>query len=260
MSTSIISYYNIHAHTFCDHLLSFALGTEVVAFLDSARTGIPSLFNIKCEVLIEPTTQIAKCQTCKKYRKSLAAMTSRCHKDNCSYPSSHTTYLNLHTPEKNERLRRLHQDNKKAKLYMMHLKRKISEAAREGGITLDEELHNDMKALVDSSTKQVHSLHPEGTFECIFWDQQKKASSVKNAKSMRWHPVFIKWCLYLRHLSEKSYELLRKTGCIKLPSQRILRDYTHYISTTIGFSTEIDQNLLDVAFLSNEQICISYHG
>ena len=238
--------------TFVDHPLSFALGTEVVAFLDSARTGIPSLFNIKCEVLIEPTTRIAKCQTCKKYRKSLAAMASRCHKDDCSHPSSHTTYFNLHTPEKNERLRRLHQDNKKAKFCIMRLKRKISEAACEGGITLDEELHNDMKALVDSNTKQVHSLHPEGTFECIFWDQQKKVSSLKNAKSMRWHPVFIKWCLYLRHLSEKSYELLRKTGCIKLPSQRTLRDYTHYISTTIGFSTEIDQNLLDVAFLSND--------
>ena len=130
-------------------------------------------------------------------------MASRCHKDDCSHPSSHTTYFNLHTPEKNERLRRLHQDNKKAKFCIMRLKRKISEAACEGGITLDEELHNDMKALVDSNTKQVHSLHPEGTFECIFWDQQKKASSLKNAKSMRWHPVFIKWCLYLRHLSEK---------------------------------------------------------
>lgn len=117
---------------------------------------------------------------------------------------------------------------------------------------MDEELHNDMKTLIDSSTKQVHSLHPDETFECIFWDQQKKVSSLKKAKSMRWHPIFIKWCLYLRHLSEKSYELLRKTGCIKLPSQRTLRDYTHYISTTIGFSSEVDQNLLDVALLSND--------
>ena len=232
--------------------MSFALGTEVIAYLDPTRTGKPSLFNVKCEVLIKPTTVKAKCQACKKYRKSLAAMTSRCHKDDCSHPSSHTTYFNLHTPEKNECLRRLHQENKKAKLCIMRLKQRISEAARDGGIKLNEELHNDMKAMVDNSTKQVHSLHPEGTFERIFWDQQKKASSLNNAKSMRWHPVFIKWCLYLRHLSEKSYELLRKTGCIKLPSQRTLRDYTHYISTTIGFSTEIDQNLLDVAFLSND--------
>ena len=40
--------------------------------------------------------------------------------------------------------------------------------------------------------------------------------------------------------------------CIKLSSQRTLRDYTHYISATIGFSVEVDKNLLDVAYLSND--------
>ena len=151
-------------------------------------------------------------------------MTSRCHKDDCSHPSSHTTYFNLHTPEKNERLRRLHQENKKAKLCIMRLKQRISEAARDGGIKLNEELHNDMKAMVDNSTKQVHSLHPEGTFERIFWDQQKKASSLNNAKSMRWHPVFIKWCLYLRHMSY----------CEKQGALSCLRR-GHYVTTHIIF-------------------------
>ena len=179
-------------------------------------------------------------------------MASRCHKDDHSHPSSHTTYFNLHTPEKIERLCRLHKECKKARLCIMRLKQRISEAAVDGGVALDEELHNDMKALVDTSTKHVHSLYPEDTFERIFWDQQKQASLLKNAKSMRWHPIFIKWCLYLRHLSGKSYEMLRNSGCIKLPSQRTLRDYTHYITTTIGFSTEVDKNLLDVAFLSKD--------
>lgn len=65
-------------------------------------------------------------------------------------------------------------------------------------------------------------------------------------------PLFIKWCLYLRHLSGKSYELLRSSGCIKLPSQATLRDYTHHIPAKIGFSAEVDQHLVDVAFLSND--------
>jgi len=51
---------------------------------------------------------------------------------------------------------------------------------------------------------------------------------------MKWHPLVIKWSLYLRHLSGKAYELLRKTGYIKLPSQRTLHDYTHYIPPTIA--------------------------
>ena len=133
----------------------FTIGTEIVGFLDSARTGVPSLYNVKCEVLTESTNNGTKCSVCKNYRKTLAAMASRCQKYDRSHPSSHTTYANLHTPEKNERLNRLHKENKKAKLYIMRLKQRISEAVTEGGITLDKELHIDMKALVDTSTKQV---------------------------------------------------------------------------------------------------------
>ena len=44
--------------------------------------------------------------------------------------------------------------------------------------------------------------------------------------------------------------MLRESGCIKLPSQRTLRDYTHYIKATVGFSVKVDQHLVDVADLS----------
>ena len=73
---------------------------------------------------------------------------------------------------------------------------------------------------------------------------------------MRWHPLFIKWCLYLRHLSGKAYELLRDSGCVRLPSQRTLRDYTHYISASVGFSAEVDEQLLHVCDLSVERNCV----
>ena len=51
----------------------------------------------------------------------------------------------------------------------------------------------------------------------------------------------------LIHVSGKAYEILRQSGCIKLPSQRTLRDYTHFVSTTVGFSTEVDRQLMDIA-------------
>jgi len=47
--------------------------------------------------------------------------------------------------------------------------------------------------------------------------------------SMKWEPVIIRWCLYLRHPSRSSaYEVLRESGIIKLPAQRTLRDYTYF--------------------------------
>lgn len=161
-------------------------------------------------------------------------------------------YTNLHTPEKNERLSRLHQENKKAKLHIARLEQNIMLATCADGVNLDVTLHDDVRVMATENSKAVYSSYSEGTFQRLFWDQQQKASSFKNPRSMKWYPLFIKWCLYLRHLSGKSYELLRSSGFIKLPSQSTLRDYTHYITTTIGFSTEVDKELLDVSFLSNE--------
>ena len=60
----------------------------------------------------------------------------------------------------------------------------------------------------------------------------------------------IKWFPYLRLLLGKAYETLRESGITELPSQRTLRNYTHYCKTAIGFLHEIDQNLVEVADLS----------
>lgn len=56
-----------------------------------------------------------------------------------------------------------------------------------------------------------------------------------------------RWCLYLRHLSSSAYETLRSSGGLKLPSQRTLRDYTHYTQAATGFSSAVDKQLMDIA-------------
>jgi len=60
-----------------------------------------------------------------------------------------------------------------------------------------------------------------------------------------------RWCLYLRHLSSSAYELLRNSGILKLPSQRTLRDYTYYTEAATGFSSSVDQQLMDTANIFN---------
>lgn len=49
-------------------------------------------------------------------------------------------------------------------------------------------------------------------------------------------------------------------GVLSLPSQRTLRDYTHYIKSTCGFSDDIDEDLMHVAeysSLEEWQKCVS---
>ncbi len=78
------------------------------------------------------------------------------------------------------------------------LKKKIAAAAEVVGVSLDEEAHEDMKAITSESAKFLEEL-PADSFKRIFWLQQLEAASQKDARTMRWHPLMIRWCLYLRH-------------------------------------------------------------
>ena len=60
----------------------------------------------------------------------------------------------------------------------------------------------------------------------------------------------IQWYLNLKLLSSSAYHSLHTSGFIKLPSERTLRDYTHFIQSKTGFYTELDKYLIDEAKLS----------
>ena len=47
--------------------------------------------------------------------------------------------------------------------------------------------------------------------------------------------------------SSGAYEALRSSGCLQLPSQRTLRDYTHYVEAHTGFSDAVDRMLMNTA-------------
>ena len=94
----------------CKKLLSdtFSYIVCIVATVDFNRTGVPSIYHINCEILISQGS--SRCDHCKKHRKSLCAMASRGRKDGLTDPSSHTNYMYLKTPEKNDRLAQLHKE------------------------------------------------------------------------------------------------------------------------------------------------------
>ena len=112
------------------------------------------------------------------------------------------------------------------------------------GMVVDSASHEDLVAIMKENAENVASKYPEKSFPRLFWSQQLQAAQQKNSKSMRWHPVMVRWCIYLRHISGKGYSQLRDSGCLSLPSQRTLRDYTYYNKACIGFSTGTDEELL----------------
>ena len=60
---------------------------------------------------------------------------------------------------------------------------------------------------------------------------------------VRWHPLFIRWCLNIMLTSNKTYEIIRESGFISLPSKRTLQDYTHWVKLRPGFNADVFDNL-----------------
>lgn len=64
---------------------------------------------------------------------------------------------------------------------------------------------------------------------------------------MRWHPMIVRWCLYLRQKSTAAYDALRDSGFIRLPSSRTLFDYSHYTRSDNGFLPDVIEVLKEEA-------------
>ena len=60
----------------------------------------------------------------------------------------------------------------------------------------------------DSHQKEADA-YPDGSFARLFWEEQLKAATSSDSRSVHWHPVIIKWCLNFKLLSSLSYHALR---------------------------------------------------
>ena len=76
----------------------------------------------------------------------------------------------------------------------------------------------------------------------LFWQQQQKMFQC-DKHGTRYHPMIIRYCLSLYAKSSSSYEEIRNSGILRLPSARPLRDYRNHIKPGVGFQSEIIEDL-----------------
>ena len=122
---------------------------------------------------------------------------------------------------------------------LSRLRAKIQRSMHVCGVDVSEKLHQDISTVMHECSTKALSDHPEESFAHVFWKQQMQAAKV-GGRQRRYHPLMIKWALYLRHQSSRAYNLIRESGVIALPSQRTLRDYTYFLDSNIGFSSAVD--------------------
>ena len=162
-------------------------------------------------------------------------------------PSSSVPYSVLTKFEMKERMKKLHDELRRILKQRNRLHDRLEKLAETSGVTVDEQMCGDLKQIIASEGEKMMDKLDANSFQHTFWKQQVMAASKGNARGIRWHPLMIRWCIYLRHLSQSAYETLRQSKCIILPSQRTLRDYTHHLKPTIGYSSKVDEQLYQAA-------------
>ena len=63
------------------------------------------------------------------------------------------------------------------------------------------------------------------------------------SRSMRWHPLVIKWCLRMWTKSHAIYDEMRELSGLKLPTGRTLSDYKNYKHPESGWKEENIENM-----------------
>ena len=81
--------------------------------------------------------------------------------------------------------------------------------------------------------------------------------ALKGKQGMRWHPLMIKWCLYLKSLSTTAYETLQDV--VQLPSTRTLRDYTHWMTAKPGIYMQLIQLHTSACYFISPRAYIGIH-
>ena len=204
----------------------------------------------------EMVTNGVKCGQCVQYRDSLRKSFHRWEKKKKSSPSrrtstsSCTNFALLNTPEKLQRY-------KKLKSRLVSTERKLKDAMEkltlQHGVILEPQMNDDLTTIMEEMSEDVEKMNPEQSFRRLFWEQQLQAIHAKDSRQVHWHPALIKWCLHLKFKSSSAYHALRNTGVLTLPSERTLRDYTHWVEGEAGFQASVNRQLIEEANVREEK-------
>ena len=195
----------------------------------------------ECDLLCRPCSageKRVRCQRCSRFRAHLRVKRSR---HNNSDPSSstadnsHTSYNHLSKDELVERLKNV---QKSRKIIRRKYRRLAKKMIKKEGVKISEEDESDIRMLIDDVTPEIGTKYGKDSPQYVLWQEQKKYNSLQNKRQMRWHPLVIRFALNLFYSSRVAYRNVTSSGFLALPSERTLRDYTHWCSAHSGVQFE----------------------
>ena len=146
-----------------------------------------------CLLFVQVSSAENHCDQCWLYRKTLFSLLTHYKEGKLTEltPPATSTTVFLTTPEKNKRLQHLHSLHRIDQQKITRLQAALNLAIESRGVVVDEDLHQDLMGIVQENEKCVSEMYPPDSFPQLFWENQMRACSVSNARSMRWDPLMI---------------------------------------------------------------------
>ncbi|XP_070183181.1 uncharacterized protein [Littorina saxatilis] len=163
----------------------------------------------KCHLLIRSG---GRCQFCSLYSKTPWKAGYR-NKAKMEAPqgnnlmSSKIPHARMSRDDLCLKVTQLREANRSLSGELERLRRDVFKEIKDKGQTLSEVDDFDLVNMLKSSKSDVESAYlDENSLPRIFWEQQLRHA---NNKTARWHPMVIRWCLYMRSKSAKAYDAMR---------------------------------------------------
>lgn len=150
----------------------------------------------------------------------------------------HYYYRYLTSEELKVRLSSAQKAKRSAERSASRLKEKLTARIERGGIDMHADDLDDLEEIFQSVDKDVAA---SDHFQKVFWDAQRSYRKLKNKRTVRWHPLMIRFALNLKYLSSNAYRAVGKF--LSLPSERTLRDYTHIVRVDAGVSQSLIERM-----------------
>ena len=230
----------IKTYEFCDGVSNDEVSPELIYHVIPCETNLnftSSPIQAKqykrprsCLVLhVVKNSTCSKCQSFKllseKYKRLKGKIINTPAKPNAPLSKTHPNRVKL----------ALQQERTKCKLLESQIERMKNEISSKGE-ELDEDLRSDINDIMNANLENITP------FMKLFWKEQQKAAS-QNPCSVKYHPMIIRFCLSLASKSASTYDELRDSKVLTLPSRRTLRDYKNAIRPCVGFNPGVIEEL-----------------
>ncbi|CAH1263937.1 THAP9 [Branchiostoma lanceolatum] len=217
------------------------------------HTDDRTIRHVDCHLLLPSNKFSPRCPTCTAHGNTLrgALHRTRHKKDLDVSHSSRVSNKHLTKEQLIDKSKDLQREKRLQKTLASKAKDRVCDAVEKEGCNVNENQHVFLQSVLKAAKPKPGMQFEDGSAQQFLFQQQVKQSQQQDARTMRWHPMMIRWCLAIFYTSNAAYDIMRNSGFLQLPHRTTLQQYGKFTEPTPGFNPDILTKLGEVSNLIN---------